>query len=76
MKTRILTATVLILGVLWIVFFAPAIIFTLLLGLFLAGAAWEWAGLIPGRRNSMENTPCTPLFKGGNHSFATVFCQL
>jgi phosphatidate cytidylyltransferase len=49
MKTRILTATVLIVGVLWIVFFAPGMVFDVFLILFLGLAAWEWAGLIPGK---------------------------
>lgn len=47
LKTRLLTAIILIALVLWIIFFAPPIIFMIFVGLFVGTAAWEWAGLIP-----------------------------
>jgi phosphatidate cytidylyltransferase len=47
LKTRLLTAIILIALVLWIIFFAPVIVFMVFVGLFVGAAAWEWAGLIP-----------------------------
>jgi phosphatidate cytidylyltransferase len=48
MKSRIITATILIAVVVWIIFFASPLIFDIFVALFLAAGSWEWAGLVPG----------------------------
>lgn len=52
MKSRIITATILIGLVVWAIFFAPPTIFDFLVALFLGVASWEWAGLIPSVTSS------------------------
>lgn len=47
MKSRLITAAVLIAAIVWIIFFAPAVVFTYAVGVILGLAAWEWVGLIP-----------------------------
>ncbi len=56
MKSRLLTASVLIIAVLWIIFAAPSIIFSIFLSVFIGLAAWEWAGLLPSVAHR-----CSPL---------------
>ncbi len=52
MKSRIITATILIAAVVWAIFFAPPIVFEVFIVLFLGVAGWEWAGLVPAIKNS------------------------
>ena len=47
LKSRLLTALVLISVVLWSIFFAPPIVFIGLMAFFLGVGAWEWTGLVP-----------------------------
>lgn len=50
LKSRVLTAIVLIALVLWIIFKAPSEVFVLFIALVMGIAAWEWGGLVPFKR--------------------------
>lgn len=55
MKSRIITATILIAAVVWVIFFASPFVFDIFIALFLAVGSWEWAGLVPGVNNFSLN---------------------